>query len=168
MTVYSDSALVTHEVDVPAGVGPAELVVTPLPQHTIGTSLYSEGGEGLRVLTTRFRSRPVREDTREEVRKLEDDARKLQQAGQKLQADLHAVEQNLSLLSKLENFTAASTQHATEKGKLDSDATIALAKYLIDGRGEKTRDLTALQQQVEANAEQAGFLARKLRELSAG
>src|SRR4051812_43862711 len=65
VTVYPDSALVTREVEVPPGAGLTELVVTPLPQHTINTSLYAENANGLRVLTTRFRSRPVREDTRE-------------------------------------------------------------------------------------------------------
>ena len=119
VTIYPDSALVTREVEVPAGDGVMELVVSPLPHATVNSSLYSEGADGIRVLTTRFRSRPVLEDTREEVRKLEDEIKKLQMTGQRLQADLKACEQNMALLGKLENFTSASTQHATEKGKLD-------------------------------------------------
>ena len=77
VTVYPNSALVTREVEVPAGAGTIELVVTPLPEHTVNSSLYSEGADGIRVLTMRFRTRPVKEDTREEVRKLEDEAKKL-------------------------------------------------------------------------------------------
>src|SRR4051794_17626818 len=57
VTVYPNSALVTREVQVPAGVGSMELVVNPLPEHTINSSLYSEGSDGIRVLTTRFRMR---------------------------------------------------------------------------------------------------------------
>src|SRR5688572_18211257 len=64
VTVYQNSALVTREVEVPDGAGVTELVVSPLPPETVNTSLYSEGGEGLRVLNTRFRLRPVKEDTR--------------------------------------------------------------------------------------------------------
>jgi hypothetical protein len=168
VTVYPNSALVTREVEVPAGQGTIELVVTPLPEHTVHSSLYSEGTDGVRVLTTRFRTRPVQEDTREEVRKLEDEIRKLQMAGQRMQADLKACEQNMGLLGKLENFTSASTQSATEKGKLDSDATIALAKYLMEGRSEKTREMVALQQQQQTNAEQLEFAQRKLRDMTAG
>src|SRR5437660_247055 len=82
VTVYPDSALVTREVDVPAGQGNLELVVTPLPHTVVSSSLYSEGSDGVRILTTRFRSRPVKEDTREEVRKLPDEQRKLQTIGQ--------------------------------------------------------------------------------------
>src|SRR5258708_31234670 len=65
VTVYQNNALVTREVDIPEGAGTMELIVSPLPPQTVDTSLYSEGHEGLRVLTTRFRLRPVKEDTRE-------------------------------------------------------------------------------------------------------
>src|SRR5206468_3469058 len=73
VTVYPSNALVTREVEVPAGAGLAELVVPELPQHTVDTSLYCEGSNGIRVLSTRYRQRPVLEDTREDVRKLEDE-----------------------------------------------------------------------------------------------
>src|SRR5215510_10469329 len=59
VTVYQNNALVTREVDVPEGEGSFELVVTPLPPQTVNNSLYSEGADGIRVLTTRFRSRPI-------------------------------------------------------------------------------------------------------------
>jgi hypothetical protein len=168
VTVYPDSALVTREVEVPAEAGVVELVVSPLPDHTINSSLYSEGGDGIRVLTTRFRTRPIKENTREEVRKLEDKARTLRQNAEKIQADIEANKQNAALVGKLENFTAASTVSATEKGKLDSEATIALAKYLMETRGDKTKEMVALQQQLRTNSEDLEFVQRKLQELSAG
>ncbi len=168
VTVYPNSALVTREVDVPAGAGVVELVVNPLPQHTVNSSLYSEGSEKVRVLTTRFRTRPVAEDTREEVRKLEDECRKLQQAAQKLLSDQKACEANMALLGKLEGFTSASTTHATEKGKMDADATIQLTKYVMEGRTERTRDIVALLQQLQTNTEQHQFAMRKLQDLTSG
>ena len=58
VTVYQNNALVTREVDVPEGTGTLELVVSPLPPQTVNTSLYSEGAEGMRVLTTRMPSAP--------------------------------------------------------------------------------------------------------------
>src|SRR5262249_2901525 len=133
VTIYPDSALVTREVEVPAGGGVMELVVNPLPQATVNSSLYSEGADGIRVLTTRFRTRPVLEDTREEVRKLEDEIKKLMRSCSDAQSTMQAVQTIIALLSKLENYTSASTTHATEKGKLDSEATIALARYLMEG-----------------------------------
>src|SRR5262245_30668003 len=115
VTIYPDSALVTREVEVPAGNGLHELVVNPLPEATISNSLYTESIDGIRVLTTRFRTRPVKEDTREEVRKIEEEMKKLQQEQRKLQAEQSALTANTALLAKLENFTTASTVHATEK-----------------------------------------------------
>src|SRR5262249_8823102 len=132
VTVYPNSALVTREVDVPAGQGTMELVVTRLPEHVISSSLYSESGDGARVLPTRFRSRPVKEDTREEVRKLEDEQRKLQREAQRLAAELKVAQDAVATLLKLENFTAANVTHATEKGKLDSEQAIQMAKYVMD------------------------------------
>src|SRR3954462_9413828 len=57
VTVYPGNALVTREVDVPAGAGLAELVVSPLPEQIMPRTLYSEGAEGVRVGATRFRPR---------------------------------------------------------------------------------------------------------------
>jgi hypothetical protein len=168
VTIYPDSALVTREVEVPQGDGVMELVVSPLPHATVNSSLYSEGADGIRVLTTRFRSRPVLEDTREEVRKLEDEIKKLGQSCAQMQANILALQNNIALLAKLETFAAASTTHATEKGKLDSEATITLAKYLMEGRLEKTKELTQLQQQHDNLREQLVFAQRKLNNLTAG
>src|SRR3954452_2259402 len=131
VTVYQNNALVTREVDVPEGTGTLELVVSPLPAQTVNTSLYSEGAEGMRVLTTRFRLRPVKEDTREEVRRLEGQIKELQNSGQKIQSDIMTIEQNMTMIGKLENFASASATSATEKGKLDGDQIITLSDYVM-------------------------------------
>src|SRR5947209_5211087 len=90
VTVYQNNALVTREVEVPEGKGTMELVVTPLPPQTVNSSLYSEGTEDIRILTTRYRMRPIQEDTREEVRKREAQLKELANALQKLQSDVRA------------------------------------------------------------------------------
>ncbi len=168
VTVYPDSALVTREVEVPAGAGLVELVVSPLPEATITSSLYTESSDGIRVLTTRFRTRPVREDTREEVRKVEEEIRKLQAEQRKVQAEVKALEGNMKLLDKMEGFSTASTVHATEKGKLDSESAIALAKYLMEGRLERSKQMVALQEQLMTIAEGMDFAQRKMRDLTSG
>ena len=47
------------------------------------------------------------------------------------------AEQNLQLLTKLENFTSVTMQHLAEKGLLNSEATLSLAKYVMTTRVEK-------------------------------
>jgi hypothetical protein len=168
VTVYPNNALVTREVAVPEGVGPFELVVTPLPPQTLNSSLYSEGSNGIQVLTTRYRQRPIKEDTREEVRKAEAQLKQLQNNAQKLQSEMQVIDQNLQMLTKLEAFTAATLQHLTEKGQLNGDATITLSKYVMDSRSEKADALVNVKVQIQANQEQIQFVQRQLQELAAG
>jgi len=158
VTVYPTNALVTREVDVPAGAGTFELVVNPLPVQTVNSSLYSEGSEGIRILTTRFRSRPIQQDTREEVRKLEDEQRKLHFTAQRIQSDIMAIEQNVKMLMKLEDF----------KARDNSESVIAVAKYVAESRAEKAKEVIGLQQQLVTNNEQLEFVKRQLQDLTAG
>jgi hypothetical protein len=168
VTVYPNNALVTREVAVPEGVGPLELVVTPLPPQTVNSSLYSEGSNGIQVLTTRFRQRPVKEDTREEVRKAEAQLKQLQNDALKIQSDMRVIDQNLQMLGKLETFTGATLQHLTDKGQLNGDATITLSKYIMEARSDKSAALVNLQVQMQTNQEQIKFVQRQLQELTAG
>jgi uncharacterized protein (TIGR02231 family) len=168
VTVYQNNALVTRQVDVPEGTGTFELVVTPLPPQTVNSSLYSEGTDGTRVLTTRYRTRPIQEDTREEVRKLEAQLKALQAEQQKLQSDIQVVEQNMAMLGKLEGFTGANLQHQTEKGTLNSEAVMALSKYVMEGRTEKAQEQVGLRQKAQDNQEKVQFAQRQLADLAAG
>ncbi len=77
VTVYQGQALVTREVNVPAGDGTVELVVTPLPPQAVDSSLFTEGADGVRVLSTRFRTRAIKDDTRQEVRTKQELLKKL-------------------------------------------------------------------------------------------
>ena len=168
VTIYPNSALVTREVDVADGAGNLELTVTPLPPTTINSSLYTEGTDGIRVLTTRFRSRPVQEDTREDVRKLQDELKQLELAREKIEAEMKAVTENAQNLTKMENFMTITTVQSAEKGALNSDSAIALSKYVRETRLETAKELVGLKQQVQANQEKAEFAQRKLAELASG
>jgi uncharacterized protein (TIGR02231 family) len=166
VTVYANSALVTREVDVPEGKGPIELTVTPLPPTTVNNSLYTEGTDGIRVLATRSRARPIREDTREDVRQLQDEIKQHQQTKERLEAETKAVQANLQLFTKLENFTAATAAQPGEKGMPSGESAIALTKFIMESRAEKSKDLVAIQQQLQANEEKTEFARRKLNDLA--
>lgn len=168
VTVYQGNALVTREVIVPEGAGTMELVINPLPPETVANSLYAEGGDGLRILNTRFRSRAIKDDVREEVRKLDAQLKQLIQTGARFQADVRTAELNQQFLTKLEGFTGATMSHLTEKGLLSAETIIALSKYIMTTRAERAKELVGLQQQIEANAEQIDFTKRQLAELSGG
>jgi Domain of unknown function (DUF4139)/N-terminal domain of unknown function (DUF4140) len=168
VTVYQGNALVTREVDIPEGRGLVELVVTPLPAQTVDSSLHAEGTDGLRVLSTRYRTRAVKEDTRKEVRAKETQIQSLKLEAERIQSEIKVIDQNLQLLTKLEGFTGATMQQLTEKGLLNSEATLTLTRYVMTTRGEKSTAMVALQQSLQANAAATEFANRELAELTAG
>src|SRR5262245_8441053 len=168
VTVYPNSALITREVDVPEGEGTLELTVSPLPPTVVNSSLYSEGSDGIRILTTRFRSRPILEDTRADVRKLQDELKQLQLTKEKLEGDIKAVQANGQMNIKMESFLGITTVQATEKGVLNTEQVIALSKHIRESRLESAREQVSLQQQLQANQEKAEFAQRRLNELSSG
>src|SRR5262249_17639086 len=139
-----------------------------LPVRTVDTSLYSEGSDGVRVLSTRFRMRPVLEDTREDVRKLEDERKKLQLAAEKVVSEMGSIKQNLMTLSKLEKFSEGAVAHAADKGGVNGDAAITMAKYIMEQRAERAKEELALKQQLDTIQENMGFTKRKLADLTAG
>jgi uncharacterized protein (TIGR02231 family) len=85
---------------------------------------------------------------------------------EKLDSDIKAVQANLHLLTKLEN--PASAVHPSDKGAFNSESAIALTKYIMECRVDKSKELVALQQQVQLNQEKVEFAQRKLNELAAG
>ena len=168
VTVYSNTALVTREVTAPEGAGLTELVVSPLPPYTLQSSLYAEGNDAIRVLSVRFRTRAIAEDTREEVRKLDTQLKTLAAKSQTLESDQKAIGENLKLLDKLENFTAKAVEHMSDKGQFDTEKIIALTKFVQDDRTKRTKDQLTVKQQLEDVQSQIAFTKRLLEEKSAG
>jgi uncharacterized protein (TIGR02231 family) len=168
VTVYQGQALVTREVTVPAGEGTFELVVTPLPAQTVDSSLFTEGADGVRVLSTRFRTRAVKDDTRKEVRATVEQIKNLKADAQRLAKEIGVLEEDLKYLQKLGSFTGTALTGLTEKGRLDSESILAISKFLMENRGTKTKTETDIRRQLAANAESTEFATRQLAELSAG
>src|SRR5207248_8185078 len=126
VTVYPNSALVTREVEVPDGAGLIELTVTPMPEQIVASTMYSEGSDGLRVLTTRFSTRQVLEDTSEDRRKLETEKEGLQVIASKIDSEMNILQKNMEFISKLEGVT--------DKRERTGDEIIAVTKYVMEQR----------------------------------
>ena len=59
-------------------------------------------------------------------------------------------------------------QHLTDKGQLSSDAVIGLTKFILQTRGERSKEAVALQQKLQDVKEQFEFAKRQLAEKSVG
>ncbi len=168
VTVYANTALITREVTVPDGAGLTEVVVSPLPPLTMQSSLYAEGNDNIRVLSVRYRTRAIAEDTREEVRKLDTEIKTLQTKTQTFESDLKAMGENLKLLDKLEGFTAKSLENLTDKGMLDPEKIISLAKFVQEDRTKRVKEQLLVKQQLEDLQGKIAFTQRLLAEKSGG
>ncbi len=166
VTVYRTNALITREVDVPEGIGTFELEIKGLPHAVQHESLYSEALNGTRILATRSRTRVVAEDTREEVRTLQNKLKELQAISDRMQSEITTLEQNMQTLTKLEAFTAATLQQITDKGLMNSEATIKLAEFIMNTRKQRAADVVTLKQQKATNQEQIDFTQRQLKTVS--
>jgi len=168
VTVYSNTALVTREVTAPDAAGLAEVVVSPMPPYTMESSLYAEGTDNIRVLSVRFRTRAIAEDTREAVRKLDTQIKTLVTKQQALESELKTIGENLKLLDKMEGFTAKSLEHLTDKGLLDTEKIIALAKFVQEDRTKRSKEQLLVKQQLEDIQTQIAFARRQLQDASGG
>ncbi|MBA4190050.1 MAG: hypothetical protein C0467_18860 [Planctomycetaceae bacterium] len=168
VTVYSNTALVTREVTAPDAAGLAEVVVSPMPPYTMQSSLYAEGNDNIRVLSVRFRTRAIAEDNREAVRKIDTQIKTLVIKQQTLEAELKTIGENIKLLDKLEGFTAKSLEHLTDKGLLDTEKIIALAKFVQEDRTKRSKEQLTVKQQLEEVQGQIAFAKRQLEDVSGG
>jgi uncharacterized protein (TIGR02231 family) len=168
VTVYPAGALVTREVEATGPAGRVEIVVSPLPPSAVSTSLYAEGTDGIRVLTTRYRTRPIIEDTRAEVKKTMDELKALVLTREQIDGDLQAVQDNVKMLGKMEGFLTVTTVQATEKGALNADAAINLSKHIREQRLETAKEVVSLKQKLATNQEQSEILKLRLTTLAAG
>jgi uncharacterized protein (TIGR02231 family) len=168
VTVYPTGALVTREVEATGPAGRVELVVSPLPPAAASYSLYAEGTDGIRVLTTRYRTRPIVADTSADTKKLMEELKQLQVSREKIEGDLGAIQDNVKMLGKMENFLTVTTVQATEKGALNAEAAISLAKHIREQRIETAKEIVNLKQQLQDNREKSELVQHRLQNLAPG
>ncbi|MFP4055415.1 MAG: mucoidy inhibitor MuiA family protein [Candidatus Brocadiia bacterium] len=168
VTLYRGQALVTRSVPLGGAAGRVELVVGDLPQEVVGDSLFAEGDDAVAVRAVRYRTRPVGEAPREEVRQLEEQA---QAVGDKLarnQRLQQLVARRLAFLEQLEGFTAPTAKAELSKGVLNFDALQSVTLFVFEQR-QKAAD-EALQLAIEQRElkEQLSVLQREKAKLTKG
>src|SRR5208337_3601071 len=96
----------------------------------------------------------------EERRKLEAELEKYQVIGSKIDSDIANLQKNMTLLNKLESIT--------DNKDRTGDEMIAVSKYVMEQRGERAKEIVAVQELKRQNAIQLNFIARKIGELGRG
>jgi uncharacterized protein (TIGR02231 family) len=72
------------------------------------------------------------------------------------------------MLGKMENFLNVTTIQATEKGALNADAAINLAKHIREQRLETAKTIVQLKQELQDNREKSELIQHRLQNLAPG
>lgn len=166
--VYRGQALVTRKIEMELGQGSTELVVQQLPNQIVSESLYAEAVDGVTVTSVRYRERAVKEDTREEVKKLEAEIERVQAEVRHAEAERGVIAQNMETLFKLQEFTVSAQSSDLNRGVLQFEPLEKLISYIAGKRGEYQGQLIKLDDNLLELNKQMGLLQRQLSELQAG
>lgn len=167
VTVYRGQALVTRVVSVPGPAGLREVVVGELPEQILPGSIYAETAEALDVRSVSYRVRPVLQDVRESVRKLDEQIRSVNDKVTANARQKTLLEERRAYLDKLSTFIAPTAQTELSKGVLNADTLQALTRFQFDQRDEMVKSELTLGIEARELKEQLEHLERE-REQVAG
>ena len=168
VTVYQGQALVTRDVEVTNAQGLLEIVVTNLPEHVLPGSLFAEPRDGVQIRSVRYRARPIDEDVRQEVRELDD---KIQAAHDKLQAvqrERMLLEERKTYLTRLEAFSAKTSQDDLNHGVLNAETLKDLTQFLFAERAEIAARELAVAQEERSHQRELDLVTRRRHMVAAG
>ncbi len=166
VTLYRDQAQVVRSVEVPAGQGPIELVVTGLPEQIVGSSLFAEGGEQVDVRAVRFRQRVVGQEPREEIRELDEQILAKSEEIEANTAMQQLVQSHLSYLNKLEGFVAPTATTELSQGVLDAEQLRETTQFIFEERAEATRQMLTLRSEARVLQRDLGTLQQQRNQIA--
>jgi hypothetical protein len=168
VTVYRGQALVTRTIDVDLPAGTSELIVTDLPAKIVPESLYATTSGDVKVLSVRFREKAVREDTREEVKKLD---AQIEEVKRKLKHATKDRENATDLWNKFKDLWKMAIDGANvdlNRSVMQFEQIESYTKYLEAKSLEWNQKILELQDTEADLTKELELLTRKRKELDAG
>ncbi len=135
VTVYRGQALVTRQLDVDLPEGTVELAAGHLPEHIISESLFAQTQAHARILSVRYRQRAMREDTREDVKILDQKIQTLEQALDENTALSEHLANQWTMYESLKTYALQAKQTDLNRGTLTYEPIKNLAD-MIEAKGQ--------------------------------
>jgi len=133
VTIYRGQAMVTRRIELPQRDQPVQrIIVDSLPAEIVGDSIYAEASGELTVRSVRYRTRPVREDVRKQVRQLDDKIQQLQRQIAQIEITRETLNNQQQLLDKLANFTPPTMQWDLSHGVLEAKPLKSVTNFIFD------------------------------------
>jgi uncharacterized protein (TIGR02231 family) len=168
VTVYRGQALVTRTINVDLPPGASELIVENLPAQVIPESIYAQSPDIVKVLSVRYRERPVMEDTREEVKQLDSQIDDVKHKLKYAESDLAHFNQQWQMFEKLKDFTINAAQSDLNRGLLTFEPLQKLSTFIEQKGLEYHKHKLELEDQIAELKKQQELLELKLNEITAG
>lgn len=168
VTVYRGQALVTRRVDLPAGRGLREVVITGLPDGIVPGSMFAEGVGGVDVRSVSYRARPVAKDARQQVSELEEKIQGARDAVAGIEAERAVDESHRANLERLEQFVAPTAQAELKSGVLNAETLTRLISFAKEQRAELAERGAQREVRLREAHRNLSLLERELATLTAG
>ncbi|QDU87925.1 hypothetical protein Pla175_12920 [Pirellulimonas nuda] len=169
VTVYQGQALVTRSVTLPGDqTGLQEVVVTNLPALILPESLYAEPGEGLEIRSVRYRTRPVEQDVRAEVRELDEQLQELRDELSAVEREQKLLADRTKYLNSLEGFTAGTAKNELEHGVLNAETLTSLTELIFSRREQVAAEELELAKAQRGLNEEINLATRKRQNITSG
>jgi uncharacterized protein (TIGR02231 family) len=168
VTVYRGQALVTRAVNVDLLPEASELIVENLPAQVVPESIYAQASDAVKVLSVRYRERPVMEDTREEVKQLDTQIEDVKHKLKYAESELAHFNQQWQMFEKLKDFTVTAAQSDLNRGLLTFEPLQNLATFIEQKGLEYHKHKLELEDQIAQLKKEQELFERKRNELTAG
>jgi uncharacterized protein (TIGR02231 family) len=168
VTVYRGQALVTRRIDVDLPPDNSELVVQDLPANIVPESIYAQAADGTKVLSVRYREQAVSEDTRDEVKKLDQQIETVQGRLKYAESELEHIGKQWQMVERPKEFAVAAAGSDLNRGLLTYEPIQSLTALIEQKGSEYLANRLAVEDKIAALKKEQELLVRRRNELTAG
>ena len=166
--VYRGQALVTRTINVDVPPVASELIVKDLPANIVPESIYAQTSDNIKVLSVRYRQKAVKEDTREEVKRLDAEIEDVNNQISHAEWDYKHRRSQWEMFEKLRDFAVTAAKSDLNRGLLTFEPLEKLAEY-IEKKGLEYHKLNMEHEDKDAQLKKnRELLIRKRQDLMAG
>lgn len=163
--VYHGQALVTRTIQLNQAGGDVELLVENLPERILPESLYALSNDGVQVLSVRYREKTITEDTRKEVKELQE---QIYGTDRQIRDTVRGIDNAKDRIDRYRDqwkFVSDTSKTEMDQGVLNAKTIIELNEFMAEKNREIHEELVTLENQQLDLEKQKAQLVEKLEKL---
>lgn len=162
VTLFRGQALVTREIDIPAGESARELTIGRLPENVVTDSVNAEGSETIEIRSVRVIRQASTDSNRADVRELTEKIATLTREREGATRKLQLLNKKIEYIDQLMEFSATTTQVDLGRGVLNATSLTELSNYSLDKQTELHEAQLEMELQLNELNEEEALLSREL------